>query len=510
VTGKSQTVGSVTKSVSYGYTSGNLTALTTPSGQSVLYSYNSNHQVTGVAVNGTTVLSSVLYDPFGPVRGWTWGNATLAVRTYDADGKITQVDSAGLKTYGYDDAFRITGITDTVDSALSWTYGYDLLDRLTSGTKTGLSQTFTYDANGNRLTQGGTASSTYTISSTSNRLSSVSGALSRTYGYDAAGNTTSDGALSFTYNNAGRMKTSVTGGVTTSYGYNALGQRVKKSGGAAGTVLYWYDEAGHLLGEYDGSGNLIQETVWLGDIPVATLRPGSPVALYYVHTDHLNTPRKVSRSSDNALLWRWDSDPFGTTAPNENPASLGTFHYNLRFPGQYFDAESGLSYNYFRDYDPGIGRYIESDPIGLKGGLNTYTYASQVPLLSVDPLGLADFTAGWIECDRGKLIPKAADLGPIDTRCGVRKCVLEHEMQHVRDFRPFQKHLCRIFGPGEMVRATSRAQAQSEVNAYQVSVDCLKTLLIEQGCSRECSIRIQELITDAEQRRDAWRSQLPK
>jgi RHS repeat-associated protein len=189
-------------------------------------------------------------------------------------------------------------------------------------------------------------------------------------------------------------KSQTVGSVTkaVSYGYTSgnltsLTTRVKKSGGAAGTVLYWYDEAGHLLGEYDGSGNLIQETVWLGDIPVATLRPGSPVAIYYVHTDHLNTPRKVSRPSDNALLWRWDSDPFGTTAPNENPQSLGTFHYNLRFPGQYFDSESGLSYNYFRDYDSAIGRYVESDPMGLRGGINTYGYVENRPLIAIDPSG---------------------------------------------------------------------------------------------------------------------------
>jgi YD repeat-containing protein len=139
---------------------------------------------------------------FGPTRGWTWGNSTLAIREYDTDGKITDIDSAGLKTYSYDDAFRITGITDATNSSLSQAYGYDLLDRLTSATGTSLNQGWTYDANGNRLTQTGSAASTYTVSSTSNRLSSVSGALSRAYGYDTAGNTTSDGTATFTYNDA--------------------------------------------------------------------------------------------------------------------------------------------------------------------------------------------------------------------------------------------------------------------------------------------------------------------
>ena len=99
---------------------------------------------------------------------------------------------------------------------------------------------------------------------------------------------------------------------------------MKISGGASGTVLYAYDEAGHLLGEYDGTGTLIQETIWLGDIPVATLRPnGAAVALYYVHSDQLNTPREVTRPSDNVAMWTWNSDPFGTDAANPNRPGAG-------------------------------------------------------------------------------------------------------------------------------------------------------------------------------------------
>jgi RHS repeat-associated protein len=130
--------------------------------------------------------------------------------------------------------------------------------------------------------------------------------------------------------------------------------------------------------------------VWLKDIPVATLRPsGSTVAVYYVHTDHVNTPRQVTRPGDNAQLWTWYSDPFGTTAANNNPQGLGTFAYNLRFPGQLFDGQAGLHQNYFRDFDPAVGRYVESDPIGLVGGgANTYAYVAADPLLNLDPFGL--------------------------------------------------------------------------------------------------------------------------
>jgi RHS repeat-associated protein len=148
-----------------------------------------------------------------------------------------------------------------------------------------------------------------------------------------------------------------------------------------------YDEAGHILGEYTATGALIQETIWMGDTPIATLQPnGSSVAIYDVHTDHLGTPRKITRPSDNGLMWRWDPDTFGTAAPS--PTGLGTFNYNLRFSGQYSLIESGLYYNYFRTYDPRMGRYLESDPIGLRGGSNTYAYTLGNPISNKDPTGL--------------------------------------------------------------------------------------------------------------------------
>jgi RHS repeat-associated protein len=88
------------------------------------------------------------------------------------------------------------------------------------------------------------------------------------------------------------------------------------------------------------------------------------------------------------MVWRWDSDAFGTTAANENPAGVGVFSYGSRFPGQYYDAETGLNYNYFRDYDPSAARYVQSDPVGLLAGVNTYAYVDANSLTLVDPNGL--------------------------------------------------------------------------------------------------------------------------
>jgi len=117
---------------------------------------------------------------------------------------------------------------------------------------------------------------------------------------------------------------------------------------------------------------------------------------------HLDTPRTITDTSGN-VVWQYDNtDPFGNNVPNENPSNLGQFNFNLRFPGQYFDRETGLNYNRFRDYDASTGRYIESDPIGLDGGLNTYAYVAGNPLISSDPTGQDIFSL------LGKAVPSLA------------------------------------------------------------------------------------------------------
>ena len=125
-----------------------------------------------------------------------------------------------------------------------------------------------------------------------------------------------------------------------------------------------------------------------------------PIQVFYVHPDHLGTPRAITRASDNAKVWEWrNDDPFGNNPPNENPSGLGQFPYNNRFPGQYYDQETGTSHNWFRTYNPALGKYEQSDPIGLKGGISTYGYVRGNPLGLTDWYGLAvdlQVMADWL------------------------------------------------------------------------------------------------------------------
>ena len=409
VIGKGQTIGSVTKSVGYSYTNADRTSLVTPSGQTITYGYT-NHRITSIQVNSTTLLSGVTYFPLGPVSGWTWGNTSTVSRTYNADGNVSQIATAGdVLTFGYDNALRISSLSDTLFSSSSYTAGYDGLDRLNSLAQTGVTSNWTFDADGNHLTQTGTSTVTTTPSTTSNRVNSISGSIVRTYAYDAAGNTLSYTGASFGFNQRGRMSSATVGSTGASYIYNALGQLIEKTVAGVTTLLV-YDEGGHLLGEYSSSGALIQETVWMDDTPVATLRPnGSSITIYYVHTDHLNAPRVVTQSSsDNSPRWLW-----GGNAANQNPIGLGTFVYNLRYPGQYYQAETGLFYNYFRDYDPVTGRYLESDPIGLGGGINTYTYVGNNAIDRIDPRGLI----AWHGTITGTGVSVYFGASSIESRC---------------------------------------------------------------------------------------------
>jgi len=411
------------KTVTYSYdAAGNVTSLLYPSGRKLTVTYTNGQPSAlalgkDVATTPVNLITQIQFSPFGGPQSWLWQLASGTqsyTRVLDATGRLVRYPLGGfVRDIAYDAADRITGYTHyesatgtatAAASALNQSFGYDELGRVTSVTTATASWSLGYDANGNRSSATLNAStSAYTTAATSNRLASMSNPA-RTFGYDAAGNTTSDSTnYTSSYNLAGRMATLTKSGTTTTYSYDGQGRRVRKfisagtGAGAGSTILFVYDQAGHLLGEYNSAGTALREYVWLGDTPVAMFTPDTvatnPPKIYFIHADHLDTPRVVV-DTNNAIRWRWMAEPFGTTAPETNPQGLGAFTQNLRFPGQYADSESGLNYNWNRSYDAGIGRYTQSDPIGLAGGINTYQYVGSDPVGNFDPMGLSSWTIG--------------------------------------------------------------------------------------------------------------------
>jgi RHS repeat-associated protein len=384
-----------------------------------------------VTLNGTTtpILSNATYDPFGAVRGWTWGNGATVIRSHNTDGNTSVISSSGLHlSFQYDNALRTQNVSDLDTAALSWTYSYDVLDRLTAASDASNSESWTYDGNGNRITQTGNYGAASLLYNANNNQFQAStyyypgGGYSG--GYDAAGNSSVVGGTEVVYDAEGSLFVQV--GAT-----NGLRQRVVSETGPVEQRIV-YDDEGHIVGEYhyDAADYVpplipLEETIWLGDLPVATMmsteqydQNGNPTELntvtYYVHADQLGSPRRLTRPGDNQLLWRWDSDPFGFkfgsgdyTAAQSDPLGLGVYAvYNLRFPGQLRGPEVDTFYNWFRDYDPLSGRYSQSDPIGLQGGTySTYQYTSGNPISRFDRRGLCSNP----EADEANAL---ASLGP--------------------------------------------------------------------------------------------------
>jgi RHS repeat-associated protein len=165
---------------------------------------------------------------------------------------------------------------------------------------------------------------------------------------------------------------------------------VPTGGRATSTVIYVYDHQGKLIGEYSNTGAAIREYVWMQGEPLAVFTPNgtNPPNVFFLHNDHQGAPR-VAMDGANTIRWRWLGEPFGTTAAENQPtAGQAALPIPLRMPGQMLDTETGLFYNWHRSYDSTTGRYIQSDPIGLDGGINTYAYVGGSPVDSVDPDGL--------------------------------------------------------------------------------------------------------------------------
>ncbi len=424
--------------------------------QTVVVTSTATGTQTGTATAVTTtyfttpITWAASYDSRNRLSTFTRAGAASAY-TWDANGnRLTSLETTRADT-DLDGAFDAEDFSATTAQSLTIAEGSNRL--------LGFTQTLT-NVRGTRA-----------LSTTSAQVA---------YSMDAAGNLTSDGLRSFNHDASGRLAQVRIGlgseEAATVYLHNALGQRVFKSEPQATQYAPDEQELGEgfiswlkknfgwlfakaqanatlgqsyvyadaplpewaLLGEYGNGGSKSTgrlEIVWLptedgNAIPVGLYRNGR---LHAIHPDHLGTPRLITDEA-NLPVWQWPYSAFGANKPtgilkttpkpkqaytNEpmllkatNPA----ISFNLRYPGQYFDEESNLNYNYFRSYSPGTGRYSQPDPIGLEGGLNRYLYAGANPFQYTDPYGLNPLV-GAVNGGRIGALGGSA-LGPLGTVVG--------------------------------------------------------------------------------------------
>ena len=281
VTSDTRTVAGVQYLLGYRYDSaGRLDQLTYPSGRTVNYALDGLGRVSAITTTGPgeqaqSVVTDVVYHPFGGVKRYTLGNGQVYTRGIDLDGRITSY-ALGDQSFaiGYDAASRIAFISDVINPPNTNTYGYDELDRLTSAVLPGTPYAYSYDAVGNRTSRtAGSSTHTYAYSSTSNRVASItptSGPV-RSFVFDPNGSTTADGVNTYVYDARGRMVQATSSIGATNYQANALGQRIRKNNSQTDLVFH-YDTQGKLIAETDSGGALKRELIYLGNIPVGVVQ----------------------------------------------------------------------------------------------------------------------------------------------------------------------------------------------------------------------------------------------
>ena len=346
------------------------------------------------------VLSNVSYDAAESPSAWAHGNGLWRAVNRDLDGRKTGLSVGGnvqAVGFGYDAADRITAFTDSYVPSRNQTFSYDALGRLVSIARPSQATwSYAYDGNGNRTRQIEAADEWTTIANGSNRMTNRG---AHTYGHDANGNRVShafgSSTLRLYYDEFDRLAASTRDAAATycdangtcpshpatwaNFAVNALGQRVFKDSPLLGRIGFAYGGNNELQTEYLAASGVWNDYVYLYSELVGVVRNG---LLYHVHGDQLGRPSAVT-NGNRAVVWQAYNQAFDRQVTLDSIGGL-----NIGLPGQYYDAESGYWNNGFRDYDSGIGRYIQSDPIGLAGGLNTYSYVESSPITYSDSYGL--------------------------------------------------------------------------------------------------------------------------
>jgi len=384
-TGETIDYGTFTKSLSYSYPNNWEQTFTGPDNVTLTHKYDAAGRLSTITIPGQGDVTYNTYEWNSPTNITLPGGSSTDY-TYDAlrqVNAITAVDpgSADIMTRNY--VYTNEGNITTKDTEHgTYAYTYDELYRLTDAVNpTVTDETYTYDNLGNRVSSAAVAGDW--LYNLNNELKSYGGT---TVTYDDNGNITGKTVASvdttYVYDEADRMEEvkDDSGAVIAAYYYDPFGRRLWKNDGS-GRIYYAYSDEG-LIGEYESSGTEIKTYGYAIGSQWGTnpLFQKVGTTYYWYHNDHQGTPQKMTDTA-GTVVWSAKYDSFGRATIDTE-----TITNNLRFPGQYYDAETGLHYNWNRYYDPETGRYMRVDPVGE--GLNLYLYVQNNPLKYIDPEGL--------------------------------------------------------------------------------------------------------------------------
>jgi len=368
----------------------NRQSLTAPDGSITTYGYDSLNRLNGLA-NSWAGSFAFGYDALSRRTSLTRPNGVSTSYSYDAVSHLLSVlHQAGVNTldgasYTYDGAGNRTSKTNYLNGVTS-NYGYDPLYELTQVTQGGgTTESYSYDAVGNRLSSSGVP--TYSYNSSNELTSNSSGSFT----YDANGNTLSDpSGKQYTWDFENRLTQAVvpgTNGGMTTFAYDPFGRRIQKSG-PLGTTNYLYDgmdSSANVIDEVNNAGNVLGAFA-LGpgiDRPLAESIAG---AASYYEQDGLGSVTSLS-SAAGALANTYAYDSYGRLT-----ASTGTLTNPFQFTGRDFDAETQLNFYRARYYDDSVGRFVNEDPSEFEGDNDFYAYVRNNPVVWIDPLGLVQCT----------------------------------------------------------------------------------------------------------------------
>lgn len=518
----------------YGYSlSGRKTSLIWPDGSVIGYRYSKHGQLEEVSVPGEGTMAVSAFE-WTSAKAITLPGGSVQLRQFDG---LRRLEGLQVRTAGQAEVLSLKNTYDAMQQVVERSR-VDTVDQFSSATQ----EKFKYDANGQLIETVGGADSGVSSQMRSlkldrvgnrvldsqkpgswtydanNRLIKVGDVACGTIGsiclsWDDAGNLTRKVAgprvQNFTYDEANRLieVSNARGDTVARYGYDPFGRRIWKERHRTTDdvaldppqrTLYLYSEEGLLaeaedrsnVGSGDQGSQSLVITAQYGVRP--NVRYGTEVlfvkatalagdfSVAYYQNDHLGVPiQAIDRNGQ--VLWSAVYDAFGIatlkTLGSTMPASVA---HRLRLPGQYWDEESGLHYNWNRYYDPELGRYVQADPIGLEGGANSYVYAKSNPINRIDPEGLLDVFIGGAN-DANSEIVKSYEKEYARINAGQRDSIYFEHSQREEAIKAIQeakkKNPCEPINIiGHSWGGASAAAVSQELSNQGIQVDLLVTV----------------------------------